>query len=223
MLKGRCVITVEDMLRGLGSLVVSRKIKDEWSKNFISNVQAHVTNQSALSSGQSDTILKMATRYVGDLHKVMRTDLTSVQRAIAHPQYRRPVYQSISVKREVRYMGSNKLAFRFKADPTVVDDLKKLRNLDAEMVKGNPARFEPSYRLWIVEVTAKNLDQVFSIISRHRFEHDMRVLEYLTICKNSKNHTTTAELEPESNVIVANVVNNPMLATLIESLGGKAV
>lgn len=217
------MITVEDMLRGLGSLVVSRKIKDEWSKNFISNVQAHVTNQSALSSGQSETILKMAGRYIADLHKVMRTDLTSVQQAIAHPQYRRPVYQSISVKREVRYMGTNKLAFRFKADPTVVDDLKRLRNVNSELVPSVPAQFEPQYRLWIVSVTAENLDKIFNIISRHRFEHDMGVLEYLTICKNTKNYKTTIELEPESNVLVANVVNNPMLASLIESLGGKAV
>lgn len=223
MLKDVCVITVEDMLRGLGSLVVSRRIKDEWSKNFISNVQSHVTNQSALSSGQSDTILKIATRHIADLHKVMRTDLASVQRAIAHPQYRRPVYQSISVKREVRYMGADKLAFRFKADPTVVDDLKKLRDPNNDVVTPDPPRFEPRYRLWIVTVTQSNLEKIFGIISRHRFEHDMSVLEYLTICKNSKNHKTTIELEPEQDVIVANVVNNPILVEMIKAMGGKAV
>lgn len=213
---------VEDILRGLGSLVISRRIKDEWSKSFIQNVNSHVINQNALSTSQSETILKLANRYASDLHKVMRIDMPTLRQAIDVPRYRRTPYQSISVKREVRYGGENKLIFRFKSDPTVVSDIKALKTL-GELVNNNtqpPYMFNAEHRVWVVAVTASNLEAIRNIITRHRFDYDIPVLEYITICHNSKNHVSSFELEPEANVIVANVINNPILAMAINRMGG---
>jgi len=206
--------TVEDILRGLGSLVVSRRIQDEWNRNFISNVQEHVLNGKPLSTNQGAIVLKIAARVLPDLSKVMRISMDSLQQAISSPVYRNQPYQSISVKREVRYLGEDKLAFRFKLDSTVVSDLKSLRSAN-DMVESKPA-FNQEYRLWVVQVTPGNLEKVFQLIQRHRFDFDEGVLEYMTLCTNSKKVVSTFVQSDDGDVVYANVCNNPLLAYVVE-------
>jgi hypothetical protein len=210
-------ITVEDLLDGLTSLVQKGAIRDQWHRNFMSSVQTYVCAGNALSTNQAQIILKVSTNHIAELCRELRSTRTTIESAIKVPVYKKSPYQSISIKREVRYIGMDKLAFRFKLDTLVVSELKALRS-SGDPVNSAP-RFNHKYRLWIVSVTPGNLEKVFDIIKRHKFEFDERVLEYMTLCTNSKKAVSTFATV-EDGLAVANVTNNPLLSYVVKNLMG---
>lgn len=216
------MLTVEELLGGLGSLVVSTRIKDEWHRSFIASVQQHVQNGSCLSTNQSTIILKACAKYPVDLSKVLRRSVQEVEDSIRNPSYKKEPYQSVSIKREVRYLGDNKLAFRFKLDNTVLQDIKNLRG-NNDLVDER-ATFNEDYRIWVVSVTVTNYSKVFSIINRHKFDFDEGVLEYMTICNNTSKVKSTIVMEDDESLIYANICSNPILVELIKNtMNGEVV
>lgn len=211
-------MVIEDILAGLVKLVLDGTIKDGWHRNFIVNVQEHVTNRSPLSTNQSNVIIKAARTHMVALVKALNSTAATVDHALQHPTYKTAPYQSKSVVREVRYLGVDKLAFRFKRDPTIIEEIKGLRSANDIMSTG--AKWNNQYALWIVTVTTGTLDKIMGIIQRHKFSFDDPVLEYITLCHNSKKAASTFELVPDSDIIVANVVNNPLLETVLEGMFG---
>lgn len=210
------MISVEKILKGLSHLIVNKTINDTWHRDFVTNVMNHVARGNPLSTNQSAVILKLAEKNINGLSSALNLSKKIVEDSIKNPRYDNQPYQSISVKREVRYLGSNKLAFRFKADPTVVRELKSCNGSD--LVVEKVCRFDPKYRIWVVEVTAKNLETLYGIISRHRFDFDESVLEYMTLCANSKKAVSTVVYDEEGDQIVFNVCNNPVLAEVVRSI-----
>src|SRR5437763_12180494 len=114
------MISVERILDGLATLVVKGAVKDSWHRSFVNNVSQHVSGGNCVSTNQAQIVLKIARGHKQELCKELRCADTELDEAIQFPAYDREPYQSVSIKREVRYVGMDKVAFRFKLDPTVV-------------------------------------------------------------------------------------------------------
>jgi hypothetical protein len=209
------VITVERILNELATMAISGDINSDWHRNFLMNVQSHAFGGSALSSNQGAIVLKTAGNHSIKLSKRLRVTKAELDSAIASPVYERAPYQSISIPREVRYIGMDKIAFRFKLDNTVVAEIKALKS-STDQVNSAPV-WNNQYRLWIVTVSPGNLDRIFEIIQRHKFHFDEPLLEYMTLCSNSKKAISTFAAV-DGNVAVANICSNPLLSTIVKKL-----
>lgn len=210
------MIYVETLLKGLCQLVMNNTITDTWRRSFITNVTQHVDNGSSLSTSQSRIVCQIAGNYHKALSAALSVPQQNVAEAIRTPQYRQTPYQSADIRREVRYVGMNKLAFRFKLDQTVVADIKSLRT-SSSYCQTQP-QFNSEYRLWLVLVDNDNLDKVQALIKRHKFDFDQDVLEYITRCANSRKVPSAFVLDPETNDVYANVCNNPLLAHVVRNI-----
>jgi hypothetical protein len=210
------MISVEMMLKGLVAMVANGTIRDSWHQNFLRNVYNHVFMGNALSTNQGVIVLKAADKHSKTLATTLGVSQADVTAAIRTPSYETTPYQSISIPREVRYVGKDKIAFRFKLDNTVVAEIKALRSA-GEAINSAPT-WNPQYRLWIVTVTAKNIGKVFDLISRHKFHFDEPLLEYMTLCANSKTSISTFAEVPDSGQAVANICANPLLSFVVERI-----
>jgi hypothetical protein len=210
------MIYVEDLLRGLGILVAAGTITDSWRTNFINNVTFHVNSGYGLSTSQSRIILKTAENYVSSVASALRVKRDDVKYAIDQPSYRKAPYQSTNVPREVRYIGMNKLAFRFKRDPVVTSDLKALSV--RQQYVDEKVMWHTEYKIWMVPVTNENLDGIMDVIKRHKFNPDSAVIEYLTLCTNSRKVTSTFVLDEAEETLYINICNNPLLAHVVSNL-----
>lgn len=210
------MVSVESLLRGLVALCAKNVIKDSWHRSFLSSVNSHVVGGSSMSTNQGATVLKVAGKYAGTLANALGVPQSEVLDCIKNPKYDKSPYQSISIPREVRYIGMDKLAFRFKVDNTVVAEIKQLRSAH-DPVNSAP-KWDNKYRLWIVTVTPQNIDKVFSIIQRHRFHFDEPVLEYMTLCSNSKKASSTFAAVEGTDIAVANICANPLLSYVVKNV-----
>lgn len=207
-------IYVEDLLKGMWGLVLNGTIHDEWRSNFICNVKGYVDHGNQLSTAQGATILKLSDNYHRALAQELRVTQPEIAASIKSPAYRKQPYQSVDVKREVRYVGGNKLAFRFKKDPIVVKDLKYLTNGNSFV--DTSTTYNDEYRIWTICVDSSNLERVMSIIARHKFQADHDVMEYLTRCTNSQTVPSVFLMDDQAEYVYANVCNNPVLAFAIQ-------
>ena len=213
---------VEDILRGLGHLVTSEAIKDPWSRSFISNVIIHVGNSKPLSTNQSAMVLKIAAKQVIPLTQVMKFSAVEIRAGIDKPSHLRTPFESSDVKREVRYIGINKIAFRFKMDTIAQRDVKNL-GVHNGVAQSKP-EFHPKYKIWIVQVDNTNLAKIRDVISRHKFEFDDNLAEYLTRCENSQSVPSAFVVDVADDVIYANICNNPVLAYAVQHImKGKCI
>lgn len=219
---------VEDLLRGLALLVAAQNIRDGWLTNFISNVTMHVNNGHPLSTKQSEIICKNASNHLASLAKALRSSRDDVTAAIQSPRHKQQPYASANIPREVRYLGMNKLAFRCKRDPTVVADIKALTAkqsfINSRSSLGATSTWHNEHRVWVVQVVNENLDQVFEVIRRHKFNFDQDTAEYLTVCTNSKSQASTFVMDDDEQIVYVNVCNNQLLAHFVHNLmNGQAL
>jgi hypothetical protein len=215
------MLTVENLLSGLNDLVLTGHEKDPWKSNFIMNVHDTVAyGGRALSTAQSQVILKLANQHASHLVKVLGKQVAEIQQAISNPAYQRPVWQSQNIPREVRYLGGNKIAFRFKLDQTVVVDLKALKN------RNNKERpyFNKKCRVWVASVTSGNVEAIQSLIKRHKFAYDHAVLEYFMKVTQQRDKVPTVTYDNETGNLRVTIPNNVFLAQMVEAtMGGEAV
>ena len=213
---------VEDILRGLGHLVTGGIITDRWTSSFISNVIIHVGNSKPLSTNQSAMVLKIAAKYVIPLTQVMKFSAVEIRNGINNPNHLRTPFESSDVKREVRYIGINKIAFRFKMDAVAQRDIRNL-GINNGVVQSKP-EFHLKYKIWIVQVDNTNLARIHDVITRHKFEFDDNLAEYLTRCENSQSVPSAFVADEEDGVIYANICNNPVLAYAVQHImKGKCI
>lgn len=120
------------------------------------------------------------------------------------------IYDSVDVKREVRYLGNSKLAFRTKRTPEISSVFNELR-------RGHSSYDEPirEANIFVVRVTPFNLERVFALISDFRFDFDSATLEFMTRCTNTKNDSP--QLVADDEMIGLLVPACPMLAAIASS------
>lgn len=197
----------EDNLCGL--------LSGEWYSSFVSNMHAHISSGRSISTEQSRIILKIVERVqlrLVALGDVSAEDMVALLRS---PTHRNPPYRTAQIKREVRFLGSNKLAFRFKFNDLIRRDLTNLK-CDSE--------FNREHRIWIVSVTSETIAPIRKIIRHHRFELDDITENYLEECEAGIGKQTTVEIDSETGLLLFKVFDDCPFASWIATIeAGEAI
>lgn len=222
-------VTVEDALEVFLDLIINAEIDlfntlfpDDWHSRFVSNVFGYVSQRKPLSSEQAKIVLKMVARAKTALVEKEIVEEKKIDQLLANPKYRLAPYQSSSIPREVRYVGDNMLAFRFKMNDVIVDSIKSLRK-KSDNFTHDVIRFDHLARVWLVRVTRDTIDPIMQIIGKNRFQIDDATIEYLTLATNSRGQPSTFVFDPESGKIVANICDNEIIASWVRYVLGAEV
>ena len=212
--------TVEDAIIYLyGKLHGKFSIADEWSKKFIESLYNYVCMDKPLSTEQSRVFLKILEKYSSAISDDNILDV------VKYPRYKNNPYKSKMIPNEVRYVGNNIIAFRFKKNDDIKLDLKRLseRNKKQEwMAENNRISFNSF--LWLVPVTRDTLKDVIKIIGKYDFKFDDHLIEYLALADSSANQKSTFVVDPETGNIIGNICDNPILSSWITNiLYGKLI
>lgn len=196
---------VEDLVFQFANLDVPWS---SWHLDFIHNVSERVQSAQPLSVKQAKVLLDTARRHRHRL--IERIEPQVLDKLLAEPIYRLPPYLRPVVPREVRYLGSNRLAFRFSPDDIVRETIKQMQ--PSARTPGQRPVFNRQYNLWIVSVDRQTLHPILLLISNHRFQADQATLEYLALAERSRNKPSSADLTADGEVIHVTVRDNPWLA-----------
>lgn len=195
----------------------ARYIFSDWLFRFVGNVFMHVEDGKAISTEQSNIIMRLANKHKAFLIK-RGLDEMALSTLLKMPSHRRPPYQSSNIPREVRYIGDNKLAFRFKFNDVIIEELKQLKPKSSFAGRDQFPIWHPGYRVWIVSINRDNIERVMRVIRTQRFSFDDPVAEYLTLASNSLNQRSSFVLDPETGNIVANICDNEFVANWVSSV-----
>ena len=194
---------------------------DDWGRKFIQSLNESVTSGRALSTRQGEFFVNLIKRH-RDRIVTGGCGYSSIDmdRLILSPSYRQEPYESVMVKREVRYLGDNKLGFRFKKDDAIKEAIKRIRASAKETSWRSD--LEPSYefkhRMWVIPVTATNFKQVMNMILRNDFGLDEEVAAFLGLCEASINQPPTAVLDEEGGRIILNICDNEALGAWVDNV-----
>lgn len=218
------MFSVEDALEKLAELVqdtlfswgVTPKYHfNKWDQEFIIDMESHVADARPISTAQGAIIVKLIRQHRAYLEGA-GMPAGAIDTLLATPVYRRTPYQSTVLPREVRWAGSNYLAFRCKFNQNVVDDIKRLR-WNSPMFAGQGAPFfSQAAKLWIVWVSEDNLDHVMSVIRRHKFGFDSAVEQMFLRLANAKRDRGSVSLE--DNQLKVDVSNDQFMHAWVQGM-----
>ncbi len=198
---------VEDFITELSHKTVKFK---EWDEKFVNSIKTQIERDKGLSTKQIKTFQNI----VGNYKKSLIAEGFSnhvIEEILLRPRYRNDPYQSINLPNEVRYLGDNKLGFRFKPTPELIALIKNTRKPVTSKIK--PV-FNRKLKIWVLSITPANFSSIMDLVSH--FEYDDAVLEYLTLCENSKQEKSTFFIEGDE--ILANISNNIYLDCWVRNM-----
>jgi hypothetical protein len=228
---------VEDIIVKVRNMVLfghAPLLNDEWHKNFVCSICEQIERGAAMSTKQSAQTL----RIIGLLRKqIVQAGLaseTEIDNMLIDPSHRQPLYKSIYIPKEVRFIGGNMLAFRFK-DRAITEKIKALGYLERNRWLPDPhrhfqhtalrenmlphrPRFEWLHKIWIVPVYRHNVPHIFELITKHRFHMDDMTVKYLNLVRQSADRPSLFATDGE--VILGNVCDNPLLSGWITEIAG---
>jgi hypothetical protein len=218
------MITVEDLLEKLDELLWTppcingekMEIKTSWDRRFISDVSNYTREGKCLSTSQSVLGIKLIKRYIQHL-VVSGFEQNTIETIINSPVHRLQPYQSSNIRREVKYIGDNKLVFRFKYNPSIIDKLREIKHTNPYTGKIYPD-FHSDLKLWVLEITIINYEKIMNIISDFKFDFDDDVVEFLMNFTNSKTTKSSAHINNGNIEVVVSGENmlNQLLNNIIE-------
>jgi hypothetical protein len=148
-----------------------------WDQKFVQDVSQYTKEQKPISTAQGLVIGKLISRYKNILVNHGLDD-HEVQSLLLVPVYRQPPYTSQNLPREVRLASHNVLAFRFAYNAHIVDQIKKLK-VRNDWLEENYPRYDRGSKVWLLQVTHGNHNQVMDLISRNRFQFNEPVEQLL--------------------------------------------
>lgn len=195
---------------------------DDWGRKFIDSLNESVSAGKPLSTRQGEFFITLVKRHrdriVSGGCGWSGLDLDKI---ILSPSYKQEPYASVRVETEVRYLGDNKLGFRFKKNDKIKEAIKRIRQSIKHELNWS-ADLETSYefkqRMWVIPVTASNYKQVWNLIGNHEFQFDDEVAGFLDLCQASTNKPATAILDEESDRIVFNICDNDALSAWMDNV-----
>lgn len=217
------MLTVEECLKGLDKLVNHPvkdragnvyKISNTWDARFVNDVATHYRNGKAISTAQGEIAVKLIQRYRDHLIELGFHE-QNVDALIALPIYEREPYQSTFLPREVRYAGDSKLVFRCKFNANVVEDIKRLKGVNHFLSHPHPL-WLAEHKLWVVDVNSANRERVIDVISRHNFQFDDTVAQFLMEATNAVSESSSVAMEGDQIKVV--VRNDDFLAAWVNAV-----
>jgi len=190
------------------------EISNTWDERFVNDVWSHVEQGQAISTSQSEVVLKLVQKYRDHLLEY-GLDETNLDGLIAFPVYEKTPYQSTKLPREVRYAGDNKLVFRCKFNASIVEEIKKLKGSNLFQSQTYPMFLRDS-KLWIVDINSGNWERAMDIIKRHNFGFDDHVANYFVEVANSFGSPSLIEVDDQA--IQVSVRNDDFLDSWLNGL-----
>jgi hypothetical protein len=217
-------LTVEDVCEALYRACVSHVDSasfDEWSRSFISTTNGVIGSDFALTTEQSRIVLSLAKRYRSVLVRVNPTFGTDLDRALSAPRHRRPVVTPSDIRREVRYLGTNFIGFRYKRDPNVAQALNRITGLGLTTIDPSTL-YRAEDKVTRVPVNRFTIAPIQEVIRRHRFHIDDPCLAYLTDVINAVGQPVSAAHGPDLGLFAIEVPDNDLVSWWIPTvLGGR--
>jgi hypothetical protein len=206
--------TVEDLVNILHTAMIHHpnRVINNWDSNFINDVATKIDKNGIISTGQASVALKLFLRYKHLLVEYGVPDYV-VEQIAKSPTYKQSPYQSHDIPREVRHIGGDFLAFRMKFNTNIVSDIKKARS-ENEYGLVSPI-FEPTYKLWVVEVSEMNVNKIESIITRYKFGYDDAVTNLLFEVETRKNRRSVVDFDMNTGMILVSLGNDDMVNSYI--------
>ena len=200
-------LTGEGVIETLADLHARKRLVggSQWLRDFVVSVAEWVAGGQAITTEQSKIIIMAAETYKATLIGIHGE--TPVQAFLSKPAFYKPLRVSTVVPREVRWLGHNRVGFRFKNNQVIVEQIK--------LLTGTKSGWEPVLRLWVVEVTSYNIEDTMKVIRTHKFDFDSHVEQFLLDCHDARGKPSQVV---ESQIIVC---DNPVLTKWATgSLGG---
>lgn len=204
---------IEDIIDTLMMLVHngSNFEKDQWKINFICSVSNQTAFGRPLSDAQVKVVMKLIGQHKHVLAKTMKLNVSDIEYIITNPTYRQPVVPSKNIPREVRYVGENLLAFRYKLDPILVRDIKNLR-----CGRFQKPQFDRRHRIWLVPVNRDNVLDIQEIITQHKFSYDMDSYNLVMKIKQTKTTHTSISYDAKTDDLKMQTPDASLLTHLVK-------
>lgn len=212
---------IRDKLTDLGLLFQPKAkppfnglLDDKWHHEFVESLGGYIDQNRPMSTKQGARALKIIETV--RIHLVEYGWITDVaiNQMLERPQFRNEPYESKYVPKEVRYLGSNLLAFRFKKNDEYRRTLKafsspKKHDHDYHVISV-PFRYDWTHRVWIISVHRFNVLGIIEFINRERIGLDQLTADYLKLAKKSFDEPSRFFLNED--ILLANVCDDPLLA-----------
>ena len=215
----------------------------EWQIQFVYDVGCRLDNDDSgmINLGRDLKVLSTKqAKYILDIIQILKSEIVERNLAtneeivlmLSQPKFRKEPYESTNVPKEVRYIGDNFLAFRFKPNPTLKDQIKILGDVRPnDWIQSSnkmiptiiKSRFDWYYKIWIVPVTRQNIIDIETLIRSERFNMDDVTRNYIRLAYDSRNKPSDFTIDTENDAILINVKDNPILAGWVTEVAGGMV
>lgn len=193
-------------------------LSDHWRRKFVESVFAQIERGRPLSTEQAKIVLGMIKDVEAYLVRYGDADQEELSKLFVYPRYRQEPYQSTVIPKEVRHIGSNILAFRFKYNTAIINDIRNLQRKTTHM----PPYFHREYKVWIIPVTHTNFDEVKQIMREYKFNSDEATDRWLNMAKDSRGKPSTFEIK--EGLVVAKVNDNEIMGQWMQNaLGAEPI
>jgi hypothetical protein len=210
---------VEDALAHLSSRLMFDKkaqdaVPDLWFRNFIENVSRWSGQDKPLTTEQAKIVLKLLAKtrayFISE-----GVPAENIDDLMANPQYRNQPTLSAVIPREVRWAGDNILAFRFKRNDIILNDLKAITQINPLV---EPI-WDTFWRLWTIPVFVNTVDATIGVIGKHRFGLDDDVELFLARVADEAGIGSAFVLDNDR--VIYEINDQPLLRAWVEGpLGG---
>lgn len=159
-------------------------LPEKYDREFFWHMGFKLKNSVQISSKQADLLVKLLRKYKNafvmlGLSDQVFNEILNNRIFLVEP------YKSSIIEREVRYLGDNILAFRFKYNPKILDELKRIKSKRGQ--DNNKIYFNSEYKLWIACIDEKNISDIMKLIKSFSFNFDKDVeLFFLDSFNNSE-------------------------------------
>jgi hypothetical protein len=203
---------VEDLVETLMLLQLKSAVeKDPWKANFIYSVADQISFGRALSDAQVKVVMKLIGQHKSTLARELRLNVSDIDYILANPTYRQSVVPSKNIPREVRFVGENILAFRYKLDPVLVREIKGLR-----CGRFQKPLFNRRHRIWLVPVNRENVTDIQDIITTHKFAYDMETYNLVMKIRQSKSVHPAIKYDNQTDDLSLQTADQSLLTQLVK-------
>ena len=211
------ITTVEDILQIVvnayedGEPAITKFINgNAWMKKFTADVYKWtVSRDKPLTTDQAAVIMRLFRQLKPILISIGHTSEELADHFVQNPRYNHPLRPSLKIEREIRYVGGNRFAARFKQNDGIKTFLET-RISGSRLFETDVATEDKINRIWIIEVNRETLEPIMEMISIFKFGFDAAVEQYLVEAYNAMNEPCSFHLR--DGKIVAEVNDNELVS-----------
>ncbi len=226
---------IEEFLLNLNYKPVMADIqaKDSWAHTFINSIIEKYNFGKPLSQRQRDVVIQTLIRHK-DL--ILRHDPTSpVESVISSASFKSKLYITVA-KNEIRYIGANKIAIRFKQNSSVnKDTIKNIGLPELQQVSTSPGQalyqkrtanynvmWLGTHKVWVVNINNATAVDILNIIAdeKTKFEVDKETMDALDRATSPTEEVCRFELMDDG--IYCEIEDNPVVDSwIVYNLGAE--